>query len=179
MLNSSNFHSLTHQLIKILSNLWLPIEVITLTAKWHANQWEAHRQSSLPLWFTFACSHRRIDTWISVAVFCDLIETCLYTNSRCLCPLVKYTFHWMGKGGKQRTSTFVICSKICQHDFCVTLTLHFASVSTHFAVLCVLFCSSSGFCRCFFSGFEYSSRRTRWSRNRRHAALVGGPPALS
>lgn len=113
--------------------------------------------------------------------FCELIETCLCTNSRCLCPLVKYTFHWMGKGEKQRTSTFVICSKICQHDFCVTLALHFASVSTHFAVLCVLFCSSqsSGFCRCFFSGFEYSSRRTRWSRNRRDAALVGGPPALS
>lgn len=66
-------------------------------------------------------------------------------------------FHCKGKEGKQRTNTFVICSKICQHDFCVTLALHFASVSSYFAVLCVLFCSSSGFCRCFFSGFEYSS----------------------
>lgn len=29
--------------------------------------------------------------------FCELIETCLHTTSRCLCPLVKFTFSLQGK----------------------------------------------------------------------------------
>lgn len=156
------------------------------------NEKHIAKARSLTLSFTHFLFHFRLLTssnwYVNFCCCCFFLWVDRNLSSyklACLCSLVKFTFHCKGKGGKQRTSTFVICSKICQHDFCVTLALHFASVSSNFAVLCVLFCSSSGFCRCFFSGFEYSrmentsTRRTRWSRKRRHAILVGGPAALS
>lgn len=144
----------------------------------------------LAVWLTVSCSQSRIDTWISVAIFffCQLIETCLYTLSGCLCPLVKFTFRWLGRmevgrgraewrsgGAKHICYLFKNLSARLLCDFGASFCACLLSLCC--ALRFILFVK--WILPLLLFRFRVQPERERGSgRSRRHT-LVGGPAALS
>lgn len=135
-----------------------------------------------------SCSQSRIDTWISVAIFFfpQLIETCLYTLSGCLCPLVKFTFRWLGwveveveversGGAKHIRYLFKNLSARLLCDFGASFCACLLSLCC--ALRFILFVK--WILPLLLFRFRVQPERERGSGWRRRHTLVGGPAALS